>query len=288
MRDALGWTVDYFGGKDVDSPRRSAEWLLSEATGLSRIELYAAFDRPLSTEERATLRDLVKARAAGTPLQYVTGEVCFRHLVLSVRPGVFIPRPETEVLVDIALEHIAGVEEPLAADICSGSGAVALSIAHEHPSARVWATETVAETAQCASVNAERCRLAERVTVLVGDLLGPLPAELRGRLDTIVANPPYVPSAEMASLPREVAGFEPGIALDGGVDGLDFARGIMVGAREWLVPGGLLALELDTGRCRHGAREAESLGYSEVSVRCDLTGRERFVIARHGKGGGAS
>jgi len=199
------------------------------------------------------------------------------------------------VLVDAVLEELAaraaaGPEAdggPVVVDICTGSGAVALSVAHEHPTARVWATEIVPDTADAARANVERCALAEHVTVLTGDLLGPLPDEIRGRVDVVVCNPPYVPSADIAELPPEVADFEPLVALDGGGDGLTFARRTMVEARDWLAPGGLLVLELDTGRCADAAREALSLGYEEVIVRRDLAGRDRIIIARHGKGGGA-
>ena len=164
---------------------------------------------------------------------------------------------------------------------------MALSVGHEHPSARVWATEIVEDTADAARANADRCELAERVTIVTGDLLEPLPPEIRGRVDVLVSNPPYVPTADVAALPPEVADFEPPIALDGGSDGLAFARRIMVEAREWLAPGGLLVMELDTGRCADAAREATALGYEEVIVRPDLTGRDRIIIARHEKGGGA-
>ena len=289
VRGALDWTVGYFTDKDVEAPRRSAEWLLSETTGLSRVELYAFHDRPLTPEERERLRELVKARAAGTPLQYVTGEVCFRHLVLKVGPGVFIPRPETEILVDAALERLSELDpavDPVVVDCCTGSGAVALSIAHERPGALVWATELENDAADAARANAERCGLADRVTVLEGDLLEPLPGELRGRVVALVANPPYIPSAEIGTLPPEVGDFEPLAALDGGVDGLAFARSIMVGARDLLAPGGLLAMELDTGRCRAAAAELEHLGYGEVTVRADLSGRDRIVTARHVNKGG--
>lgn len=292
VRDALDWTVRYFTDKGVDVPRRSAEWLLSEATGLTRIEIYTHHDRPLTGDERDRLRGLVKARAAGTPLQYVTGEVCFRHLVLAVKPGVFIPRPETEVLVDVALEAMdahgaagagesVAAEAPVVVDCCTGSGAVALSIAHERPAARVWATEIEPSTAAVARANAERCGVADRVTILTGDLLEPLPLELRGRVDVVVANPPYIPAPDIAALPPEVADFEPVVALNGGPDGLSFARGIMVTARDVLAPGGLLAMELDTARCRAAAVELEVLGYEGVTVRQDLTGRDRIVSARH-------
>jgi len=287
VRRALDWTVEYFTARDVEAPRRSAEWLLSEATGLSRIELYAHHDRPLSPDERGRLRELVKARASGTPLQYVTGEVCFRHLVLAVRPGVFIPRPETEVLVDAVLEFLArraGESDLLVADLCTGSGAAGLSIAHEQARARVWATELVDDTADAALGVAARCGMGERVTVLTGDLFEPLPVELRGRLDAVVSNPPYIPSDDMADLPAAVSDHEPHVALDGGPDGLDVARRIAGEAQEWLRPDGLLAMELDTSRCNAMADELRGAGYRDVSVLNDLTGRDRIVVGRRSSG----
>ncbi|MDO8964406.1 MAG: HemK/PrmC family methyltransferase, partial [Coriobacteriia bacterium] len=194
VKAALDWTLDYFGRKGVDSPRRSAEWLLSAATGLSRLELYAYHDRPLTPEERTSFRAGIERRAAGEPLQYVTGEMPFRHLVLHVRPGVFIPRPETEVLVDAALEALAAVVAPVVIDLCTGSGAIAVSIAYEHADARVWASEIVPATAEVARLNAARAGVEERVTVLDGDLFAPLPLELRGRVNVIATNPPYIPT----------------------------------------------------------------------------------------------
>ncbi len=283
VSEALAWTVSYFTTQGVDAPRRSAEWVLSAATSLSRVQLYTLYERPLTAQERERLRELIRARASGMPLQYVTGEVCFRHVVLSVRPGVFIPRPETEVLVDVVLEHLdACVDraEPMVADLCTGSGAVALSIAHERPLARVWATEIAEDAARAAAENAERLGLAQRVVILTGDLAEPLPIELRGTLDVLVSNPPYVPTADIPAIPAEVADFEPRIALDGGPEGLDVARRIMAQAADWLAAGGLLAMELDTGACALAAAELSTRGFAEVAVRPDLTGRDRIVTGR--------
>jgi release factor-specific protein-(glutamine-N5) methyltransferase len=277
--DALAWTVEYLTRKGTENPRRSAEWLLSAATGLSRIELYARFDRPLTPDERASLRTGIERRAAGEPLQYVTGEMPFRHLVLQVRPGVFIPRPETEVLVDAVLEYLdrSGIAEPVIVDLCTGSCAIAASIAHERASARVYATEIVPATGAVARANAERAGVSARVDVLDGDLFAPLLPELRGRVDVVVANPPYIPTADLADLPAEVAGHEPRIALDGGADGLDVVRRIADEAPAWLRPGGLLALETDTLRAKEAARVL-SQWYESSEVRQDLTGRDRIVI----------
>jgi len=278
VREALGWTEDYLKGKSDEAPRRSAEWLLSAATGLTRLELYTHSDRPLSSQERAVLREGVRRRAEGEPLQYITGEMPFRHLVVRVDAGVLIPRPETEVLVDESLRLIVGLDAPLVVDLCTGSGCVALSIAQEMPSAEVWAVDISSTACTCTSGNAVRLRLSERVHVLEGDLFGVLPRELRGHVDLVVANPPYVPSEEIASLPAEVGRFEPALALDGGPDGLGVARRIWGEALEWLKPGGAIALELDERRVRAGGQEIVEW-YEEVRIVPDLAGRDRVLVA---------
>jgi len=167
VKAALDWCLGYLTEKGDEHPRRSAEWLLSAATGLSRVELYAYHDRPLGPEERNTLRRDVKRRAAGEPLQYVTGEVAFRHLVVKVCPGVLIPRPETEVLVGEALVELAHREAPVVADPCTGSGVVALSIAQEHAGARVWATDLSSVAVEVATQNARRLGLDGVVSLLI-------------------------------------------------------------------------------------------------------------------------
>ena len=279
VREALTWTGGYFERKGVDGPRRSAEWLLSAVTGLSRVELYANHDRPLAPQERAAFRAAIERRAAGEPLQYVTGEMPFRHLVLTVRPGVFIPRPETEVLVDVALEALAGIEAPLVADLCTGSGAIAVSVAFECRAAVVHSTEIVPATAEVARANAGRANVSDRVTLHEGDLFVPLPTELAGRFDVVASNPPYIPTADLAALPAEVAAHEPAIALDGGADGLDVVRRIVDEARVWLKSGGLLVIETDTGRVKDTAGLMRQW-YEGVEVRTDLTGRDRIAIGR--------
>jgi release factor glutamine methyltransferase len=279
VKDALDWTVAYFEREEVDSPRRSAEWLLSAATGLSRVEVYAFHERPLTDEERTTLREGVKRRAAGEPLQYVTGEMPFRHIVVRVEPGVFIPRPETEVLVDVALELIADVDEPVVLEMCSGSGCIACAIATERPSARVVATEIAPNSAGVARGNAERLGVTDRVTVLECDLFAAVPEELRGTVDLVIANPPYIPSADLPELPAEVLGFEPHLALDGGPDGMDVVRRIASEAQSWLAPGGVLAMEIDE-TCAKDASKGVGEWYQEVRIVRDLAGRDRVVVGR--------
>jgi release factor-specific protein-(glutamine-N5) methyltransferase len=285
VASALAWCRDYLAEKADENPRLSAEWLLSAATGLSRVELYTCFDRPLSEEERSSLREGVKRRGAGEPLQYVTGEVAFRHIVVKVRPGVLIPRPETEVLVG---EALCGVDAALAAhgearvaDLCTGSGCVGLAIAAERVGARVWAGDVSPDAVEVARDNAQRLALAERFSAAEGDLFAALPAELLGTLDVVVANPPYIPSADVPDLPAEVAGFEPHLALDGGADGLAVARRIWNEATRWLRPRGLLALELDERMVQTAAKEVVEW-YRDAEVVSDLAGRDRVLVAKAG------
>jgi len=279
VRDALEWTTGYLAKKRIEQPRLSAEWLLSSATQLSRVQLYALYDRPLSPEELVRLRQAVEVRATGTPLQYVTGEMPFRHIVVKVVPGVFIPRPETEILVDSALGATRGIEEPRIVDLCTGSGCVACSIAEERAQARVWATELDATALGVARDNVERLGLGDRVSVLEGDLFDPLPRDLRGGVDAVVANPPYVSSEDMNDLPEEVFGHEPHLALDGGPDGLDVARRIMRDALEWLAPGRVLLMELDERRVEDAANEMQAW-YEGVETVSDLADRPRIVSGR--------
>ncbi len=279
VKAALDWCIGYLADKADEHPRRSAEWLLSAATGLSRVELYAFHDRPLTVDERATLREGVKRRAAGEPLQYVSGEVAFRHIVVKVRPGVLIPRPETEVLVGEALACIADIDTPLVADPCTGSGVVALSIAHEYGGARVFGSDLSATAIEVACDNAQCLRLEERVEFVEGDLLSPLPTELRGRFDLVVSNPPYIPSGDLPNLPAEVAGFEPKLALDGGADGLDIFRRLVVQTARWLAAHGTFVCELDESRVRVAGDEALEW-YQDVRVVGDLTGRDRVLVAK--------
>ena len=282
VKEALDWTVGYLTDKGDEHPRRSAEWLLSAATGLSRVEIYAYHDRPLSPDERAALREGVARRAEGQPLQYVTGEMAFRHLVVRVVPGVFIPRPETETLAQVGLDFLSSTgDAPLVIDLCTGSGAVACSIAQEHPGTRVLATDLSPLAVRTASANAERLGLADRVDIFEGDLFAPLSAihesaDLLGKVDLVISNPPYIPSADIPDLPEEVLGYEPHLALDGGPDGLSVARRIAQEARDWLRPGGMLAMELDEGCVQMAVKEIAKWYEGSRTVR-DLAGRDRVA-----------
>jgi release factor glutamine methyltransferase len=263
----------YLERHGVEAPDVSAEALMMQVLDVDRPALYAREQGLSSAEARAYGRALC-LRCIGTPLQHLTGEQGFRHLVLTVRPGVFIPRPETEVLVDVALELLAGAASPCVVDLCTGSGAVALAIADERPGARVIATDVSQAAVALARENAERLGLA--VDVRAGDLFEPLSKECRGQVDLVVANPPYLSIEHAPDLPPEVRA-DPPQALFGE---LEVTSRLLTEAIAWLRPGGALAIECDERAAAAVAAAARDAGFEEVLVRRDLNGRDRVVGAR--------
>lgn len=255
--------------------RREAEWLLEAVTGLSRAQSIAA-DRSLNEDEACRFTDLLARRAAGEPLQYLTGVAGFRRIELAVGPGVFIPRPETEVVAERAMQRLP--RGGTVVDVGTGSGAIALSIAQERPHARVWATELSPDALAWAEKN--RDSLGLDVRLVHGDLFEGLPSELSGRVDVVVANPPYVPETDRAFLPADVVGHEPPAALFGSADGLSVIRRIVDGARPWLRANGWIVLEVGHRQGDEVARLLTAAGYRDAAVHRDLNGRERIVEAR--------
>ena len=284
VRRILDWTCGYLERKGDEHPRLSAEWLLCNATGLSRVELYMSFDRPLMGAELDAMREGVRRRGAGEPLQYVTGEMPFRHIVLRCERGVLIPRPETEVLVDAALEALdeRGGEAPLALEIGTGTGCIALSLASEHEGLRVIATDLSLVAVRLATRNRDALGLAGVVDVVECDLADGVPEQLMGRFDLLVSNPPYIPSDVLRQeVPAEVKDHEPELALDGGPDGLNVFRRILALAPRVLASGGTLCLELFEGNVGQAAELVRAHGgWEDVRVLEDLTHRPRVLVAR--------
>ena len=277
VKAALDWCCGYLERKGDDHARLSAQWLLSHATGLSRIEVYTHFDQPLPPSERDILRDGVRRRGMGEPLQYITATAPFRHLDIHVEPGVLIPRPETEMLVEYAIKALGARSEGAfrAADICTGSGCIACAIADEHPQCTVAATDISPDAVRIARGNAERLGLDGRIDVFQADLL----SGVAGPFDLIISNPPYIPTSVMAQLPDEVSAYEPHLALDGGEDGLGLFRVLAVQAASLLAPGGVFACELHETCLDEAAHEVRALGYGSVCVESDLAGRKRILTA---------
>ena len=344
VKRVLEWTRGYLARNGDEHPRLSAEWMLSAVTGKSRVELYLAYDEPLEKAELDQMHAAIERRAAGEPLQYVTGEMAFRHLVIRCEREVLIPRPETELLVEEVLGYLdalperavsrteepdpstteepkdpepqaeedgaeryvpleeeseqpaaeePGLAESLVADcgdlsdnglrvleVGTGTGCIALSIASERPGTRVWATDLSPAAVALATRNRDSQGLAEAVEVIQCDLAAGVPGDLLGTFDVLVSNPPYIPTAVMGELPREVAGFEPKLALCGGEDGLDVFRRLVELAPVALRPGGLFACELYEGHLEQAAELVRSQpGWASVEVKEDLTHRPRMLLA---------
>ena len=275
VQRTMNWCVEYLERHGDEHPTRSAEWLMSAATGLSRVEIYAYYDRPLSVEERDTLREGLRRRGAGEPLQYVTGEVGFRHIILRTAKGVLIPRPETEMLVELVLERIKGAEQPRILEVGCGTGCISLSLAKE-AGAQVTATDISPDAVACATRNVEALELGEHVQIVETDCVD----GIEGPFDVLVSNPPYIPTAVMEELDEEVVGYEPHLALDGGADGLDFFDRLIEVAPSLLAPGGLFAFELHETCLEEAARRANNAGFCNVQIVDDLTGKHRFLIGR--------
>ena len=263
----------YLERHDVESPLPTAELLLAGILETDRAGLYARTDGLTSAEARRFGRALCH-RCGGTPTQHLTGVQGFRRLVLEVRPGVFVPRPETEVLVEEALRLIEGVDGALVVDVGTGAGAIALSVADERRDARVIATDRSREAVELAGSNA--ARLGLDLEVLEGDLLQPLPPELVGSVDLVVSNPPYVARERYPTLPREVLA-DPVDALVGGIGVYErlFAQ-----AARWLRPGGAIAVEIGEEQADAVQHAAEAAGFTSIRVAPDLAGRDRVVTAR--------
>jgi release factor glutamine methyltransferase len=264
--------ADYLERHGVESPRETAEALLMYFLGTDRAGLYARADG-LDTRTAKLFGRALCQRCHGVPLQYLTGEQQFLDLVLGVAPGVFVPRPETEVLVERALEVLDGADAPVIVDIGTGTGAVALAMKHRRPDAILYATEVSSDAVAVARANASRHALD--VQVLEGDLFAPLPPDLRARIDLVVSNPPYVTEEEYEDLPQEVKA-EPYEALVGGVDVL---RRLAEESATWLSPGGWLVVEIGAAQ---GDEVASLLGdrFEVVEILPDLAGRDRVARGR--------
>jgi release factor glutamine methyltransferase len=273
-RELIAEATGRVGATDA---RRIAE----RAGGFSAAELILALDERVTTRTIGFVDRMVARRETGEPLQYVLGEWSFRTLDLVVDRRVLIPRPETEVVCEVALTELdrLGAARPVVVDLGTGSGALALSIASERPKADVWATDASPDALAVARANlAGLGRAGQRVRVAEGSWFDALPGELRGAVDLIVSNPPYV--AETDELPAEVADWEPRSALIPGPTGLEAIEIIVAGARAWLRHPGALVVELAPTQADAALALAQAAGFDEAVIRQDLAGRDRMLVAR--------
>ncbi len=281
VRRVLAWTSGHFEKLGLDSPRLTAELLLAHVLKTSRVRLYTDLDRPLEPGELAGYRALIARRAAGEPTSYLTGTREFYGRPFAVDPRVLVPRPETELLVEAVLQAVPKDRPVRLLDLCTGTGCVGVTLALERPLARVVATDLSPGATEVARANAAALGVAARVDARVGDLFEPVQDE--DPFDAVVANPPYVPRSEIPTLSAEVRR-EPVQALDGGEDGLDVVRRIVAGAPRWLVPGGLLALEIGDGQGPAVQGLLQTAGYGSVRIERDLARHDRLALGTHPRG----
>ena len=256
--------------------------MLERASGFDRAGLVPKLGDPVPVRTVEFVEGMVARRRAGEPLQYVLGIWSFRRLELVVDRRVLIPRPETEAVVDVALAELRllGPAQPLVVDLGTGSGAIAISVALEVPAARVWGTDRSEEALAVARANLAGMggRVAPRVRLATGDWFVALPDELRGAVDLVVANPPYVGAAE--PLPAEVSDWEPAGALVAGPTGLEAVADILAAAPDWLRRPGAVVIEIAPHQAERAVDLAVGSGFTEVDVRPDLAGRLRALVGR--------
>lgn len=288
-REAWRWGAARLGqaGLEPEEVPREAEVLLHHAAGLTREELLTRPGEPLSPEAAAAYATAIARRAAGTPAAYLVGHREFFGIDLRVDARVMIPRPETERLVEELVLVLRDHPAPYVVDIGTGSGAIAIALARTLPRARVLATDVSAAALRVARANAVRGGVADRLDWAEGPHLDPLACRrLEGKVDALAANPPYIPTEEVANLPREVRAAEPVLALDGGPDGLAVHRPIIAGAGRYLAPGGVLALEVAAAwaQARTVARLVDGTGaFVPARIVRDYAGAERVVVAIRGE-----
>ena len=278
LAEVLKLSTEHLASRGVSSPRLDAELLLGHALGLDRLGLYLQHDRPLTPGELERTRELLRRRARREPLPWITGSKEFHSLQFRVRPGLLVPRPDTETLVDALLDELrrSGGDSPTyVVDAGCGTGCVGLTLAHELPHLLLYAVDVDPEALRCTRENALALGLKERVALLQGDLLEPVPRDRP--VHWVVSNPPYVPSPVLPTLEPEVSLHEPRHALDGGPDGLDVIRRLLRQAAERASRG--IALEVGHDQAAETAGLARRAGFARTSVRRDLAGRERVVLA---------
>lgn len=283
VQEFLDWAADYLANEQIDSARLSAELLLSCVLHMKRIELYAYSDRHLTKQQAENLRELVERAGQHEPLAYVIGKAEFYSLEFNVRRDCMIPRPETELLVDCAVEFLrARTGTQLVCDLCTGCGCIAVAVAKNFRDAQIIATDISESALHVASENVEKYQLNERIELLHGDLFNPIAHRPDvGKFDLIVCNPPYVSDVEYKKLDRCVKEYEPKLALFAGVEGLDISRRVIEEAGSFLKPHAALMLEIG---CTQGQPVKKLLeqaaAFTEIRIEKDFQNHDRIAIAK--------
>ena len=303
--EAIQKSAEYLAKKGVESPRLQTELLLAHLLKLPRMKLYLNFERTLAPAEVDGLREFIKRRGQREPLQHITGSTSFCGLEIAVNRHALVPRPETELLAESGWQFLSTLnsQPSTALDFGTGTGCIAIALAAKCPSAKIVATDISPDALALARENAGRHNAAERIEFVQSDGFAALHNESEGgtprrpdspkeewgsrssplrkmEFDLIISNPPYIPSAEIATLQSEVRDFDPRSALDGGADGLDFYRKLAMEAKPFLKPGGKIMLEFCAGQAEAIGKIFEAEKWIVEAVKEDYSQRERFLIAR--------
>jgi release factor glutamine methyltransferase len=283
IQKLLTWITDYLTQKKVDSPRLSAELLLSDVLAMKRIELYMHFDKAVEQEKLDTLRGLVKRAGESEPIGYLVGRTEFYSLELAVCPDCLIPRPETELLVERAIEFLrARTGNQHVLDLCTGCGCIAIAIAKNFSDVKIIATDISDGALATAAKNVQKHKLEDKITLLSGDLFEPIIRQIDiAPFDLIISNPPYVSELEFEKLEKNVKDYEPRIALHGGADGLDVYRRIVNEVDKFLKPNSALMLEIGYAQGPVVRELLEQKGlFVSVAIEKDLSNNNRIAIAK--------
>lgn len=283
IQKLLNWVTQFLTDKGIDSPRLSAELLLSHVLGLKRIELYTQYNQAIGKQELDKLRELVKRAGQNEPIAYLVDKTEFYSMELNVTPDCMIPSPETELLVQRAIEFLRtrnGIQ--YVCDLCTGSGCIAVAIAKNFPNARILATDICDAALSVAATNVEKYQLQDKITLLSGDLFDPIIPQLDvGKFDLIVCNPPYVSSGEYEKLDKNVKNYEPRLALFAGEDGMDIYRRIIEKVDSYLKPDAALILEIGYAQGPDVKELLEQTDvFGEIKIEKDLHDNDRIVTAK--------
>jgi release factor glutamine methyltransferase len=278
--EAIQKSAEFLAKKNVESPRLQTELLLTHLLKMPRMKLYLNFERALTPTEVDSLRELVKRRGQREPLQHIVGSTSFCGFEIAVNRRALVPRPETELLSEAGWNFLStfNSQPSTALDFGTGSGCIAIALAAKCPNAKITAADISADTLALAKENAAKNNVAERIEFLQGNGFAALSSN--SQFDLVISNPPYIPSAEIATLQPEVRDFDPRAALDGGADGLDFYRRISADAKPFLKPAGKIMLEFGDGQADAIKRIFESEKWIVEAVQEDYSQRARILIAR--------
>lgn len=282
IQKLLNWVTEYFTGKNIDSPRLSAEWLLCHVLGLKRIELYTQFNKVVGEEQLSQLHELVKRAAAHEPIAYLTGKKEFYSLEFEITKDCLIPRPDTELLVERAIEFLRTRNgEQFVCDLCTGSACIAVAIARNFAGCRIVATDISDTALAVAEKNIAKHGLMNRIKLLQGDLFEPVIVGLGpAKFDLIVCNPPYVSEPEYEKLALNIKNFEPKSALAAGPDGLDIIKKIISNAKQHLKPTAALMLEIGNDQGDAVRKLLESAGaFGTIKIEKDYSNLDRLAVA---------